>query len=104
MESRLPTKLAAYQNQCFGKDGKYTGFRCPNTYSRCPIKEADGKEIIDALDQIGGLIELDHHDDSRFSSTKTTLPHQVTAMCTECHTLRHALENDASANRLSKKQ
>ncbi len=94
----LPTKFAVYQNQCFDPDGNYTGFQCPNDNPDCPIKAADGLEILDALEFVGGHIELDHHDSCRFSTVGTTYADQVIARCKKCHTARHAA--DPSASRL----
>jgi len=99
-KDNLKTRLAAYQNQCFDPSGAYTGFRCPAGNEDCPIKRGDGMEISDALNTIGGFIELDHHDSCRFSRTGTTYAEQVTVCCRACHTARHA--SDPSASRLKR--
>lgn len=63
-----------------------------------PVKAADGFELIAAFEFVGACIELDHHDQCRFSATKSIHPDQVIGRYHACHTARHA--HDPSASRL----
>lgn len=90
-ENRLPTKLEAFQNQCFDDKGGYTGFQCPSGRPNCVIRvKTQGLDMDEAVRRHGGLMEMDHRDGrQRFSQSHTTLPEQVTIRCEACHTKRH---------------
>ncbi len=98
---RLPTILAAFQNQCYDDEGRYTGFQCPTGRRDCVIRiKTQGLDMDVAVRKFGYLMEKDHKDGpARFSQSHTTLPGQVIIRCEACHTQRHG--ND-SCTRLSR--
>lgn len=97
----LPKEYAVFQEQRWmvGDDGKYfyTGFRCPNDCSNCPLRKADHLDDDVALAELRGLYELHHIDGARFSKTGTCYPWQLIMLCIDCHALAHW--DDPSASR-----